>query len=106
MTAWLLALAIAAVLVVLAYVPPPRAHLAVAALALLRFAAMALLAALALDAPRGRARASAPLVALDASTSWTRGGDSTAFRAASDSARRLASDTLWLFGDSLRARAR
>jgi hypothetical protein len=106
MTAWLLALAIAAVLAVLAYVPPPRAHLAVAALALLRLASMTLLAALALDAPRGRARAAAPLVALDASASWTRGGDSAAFRAASDSARRLASDTLWLFGDSLRARAR
>lgn len=106
MTAWLLALAIAAVLAALAYVPPPRAHVAVAALALLRAAAVTLLAALALDAPRGRAQAAAPLVALDASASWTRGGDSAAFRAASDSARRLASDTLWLFGDSLRARAR
>lgn len=106
MTAWLLALAIAGVLAALAYVPPPRAHLAVAALALLRVAAVTLLAALALDAPRGSAQAAPPLVALDASTSWTRGGDSAAFRAASDSARRLTTDTLWLFGDSLRARAR
>ena len=77
-----------------------------AALALLRVAAVTLLAALALDAPRGSAQAAPPLVALDASTSWTRGGDSAAFRAASDSARRLTTDTLWLFGDSLRARAR
>jgi hypothetical protein len=103
MTAWLLALAVAAALAVLAYVPPPRAQLAVAALASLRFAAVALLAALALDAPRARARAAPPLVALDASASWTRAAGGSAFAAALDSARRLAADTLWLFGDSLRA---
>jgi hypothetical protein len=105
MTAWLLALAVACALAILAYVPPPRAHAAVAALALLRAAAVTLLAALALDAPRGRTRAVAPLVALDASASWTRAADAAAFTAAADSARRLAADTLWLFGDSLRAGA-
>jgi len=73
-----------------------------AALAALRGAAIALLVALALDAPAGRARRPAPLVALDASASWSRGGDSLAFRAARDSARALAVDTAWLVGDSLR----
>jgi hypothetical protein len=105
MTAWLLALAIAALLAALAYVPPPRAHPAVAALALLRAAAVLLLAALALDVPLGRTQVAAPIVALDASASWTRGGDAAALGAAADSARRLAADTLWLTGDTLRPRA-
>ncbi|MDF1506296.1 hypothetical protein, partial [Roseisolibacter sp. H3M3-2] len=103
LAAALLALAAAAVLAALAYVPPPRAHAAVAALALLRAAAVTLLGARALDALRGRSQPDALLVALDASASWTRATDSSAFRAAADSARALADDTLWLFGDSLRA---
>jgi hypothetical protein len=62
-----------------------------------------LLAALALDAPRGRAQPVAPLVALDVSASWRRAADSAAWQAARDSARALAEDTLWLLGDSARA---
>ena len=104
MTAWLLAVAAAVVLAALSYLPPPRAHPAVAALAFLRAAAVALLAALALDAPSGRGRELPPLVAFDASASWTRGADRATLAAAADSARRLATDTLWLVGDSLRAR--
>jgi hypothetical protein len=72
------------------------------ALAALRALAIALLAALALDAPAGRSRAPAPLVALDVSASWTRGGDSTAFRRARDVARSLGGDTVWAVGDSAR----
>jgi hypothetical protein len=71
--------------------------------AALRALALTLLFALLLDAPAGRRRAAAPIVALDASASWLRGGDDARWREASARARRLAGDTLWLFGDSLRA---
>ncbi|MBX6333380.1 MAG: hypothetical protein IRY91_16150, partial [Gemmatimonadaceae bacterium] len=69
----------------------------------LRAAAMTLLLALVLDAPAGPRRALAPLVALDVSGSWLRGGDTALWRRARDDARRLASDSLLLFGDSVRA---
>lgn len=69
----------------------------------LRGLALALLIALALDAPAGPRRALAPLVALDASASWLRGGDSALWRQARARARGLASDSLVLFGDSVRA---
>lgn len=73
--------------------------------ALLRCAAVALLVALLLDAPAGRARRARPLVALDASASWRRAGG-TGWRAALDSARAAGGDTLLLFGDSVRAAPR
>ena len=63
--------------------------------------AATLLVALLLDAPIGAARVPPPLVALDASASWTRGGDSLSWRAALDSVRGT-DDALLLVGDSLR----
>ena len=71
--------------------------------ALLRAAAFALVVALLLDAPVGPARAPAPWVALDASASMARGGDAAAWQAALDSARAAGADSLFVFGDSLRA---
>ncbi|HEU4566091.1 MAG TPA: hypothetical protein VFS05_15630, partial [Gemmatimonadaceae bacterium] len=74
--------------------------------AILRAVALTLLFALLLDAPVGPRRALRPIVALDVSASWLRGGDSARWRRARDSAGALArGDTLWLFGDSLRAGA-
>ena len=79
--------------------PPPRSRFVLAAA--LRAAAFALLVALLLDAPIGRARPPAPIVALDASASWRRGGD-----APWDSARARVSalrpDSIVLAGDSAR----
>ncbi|HEY9427812.1 MAG TPA: hypothetical protein VIR34_11710, partial [Gemmatimonadaceae bacterium] len=68
----------------------------------LRALAMTLLLALVLDAPSGPSRAPKPLVALDASASWERGGDSALWRRARERVARLASDSLVLFGDSVR----
>ena len=71
-------------------------------LALLRGVAAAIIVALLLAAPAGRATQLAPDVALDASESWLRGGDSTAWRSALDSAQRLGGSRVQRFGDSLR----
>ncbi|HEX6630383.1 MAG TPA: hypothetical protein VF048_04795, partial [Gemmatimonadaceae bacterium] len=78
-----------------------RAPLGVGA-AVLRALAATLLMALLLDAPVGRAAVPPPLVALDVSSSWTRGRDSAAYHQARDSAARLAGDGVLLVGDSLR----
>ena len=68
----------------------------------LRALAFALVIALLLDAPAGRARPVAPLVALDVSASWLRGGDSAAWRDAVRRARAVGADSIYLFGDSAR----
>lgn len=73
-----------------------------AVLIALRALSMALLLALVLNAPAGPSRAPRPLVALDASASWERGGDSALWRDARSRAARLSSDSLLLFGDSVR----
>lgn len=74
------------------------------ALQALRVLAVVLVVSLLLDLPIGAARPPAPLVALDVSASWTRGGDSTAWRSALDSANSAgAPGQLVLFGDSVRA---
>ena len=73
-------------------------------LALLRALATALLAALLLAAPLGRASRLVADVALDASESWLRAAGSATWRAALDSAAR-AGGTRSRFGDSLRADA-
>ncbi len=70
--------------------------------AFLRWIAAAILVALLLDAPVARATMGIPLVALDASASWLRGGDSS-WTAARAIARAGAGDSLLLFGDSTRA---
>ena len=73
--------------------------------AFLRAAAATLVAAMLLGAPAAPSRPRHPLIALDASASWTRGDRPGArWARALDSARALAAgDTLWLFGDSVRA---
>lgn len=73
-----------------------------ALLIVLRALAMTLILALVLDAPSGPSRAPAPLVALDASASWERGGDSALWRSAREQVARLSPDSLILFGDSVR----
>jgi hypothetical protein len=73
-------------------------------LALLRALTTTLIVALLLAAPAGRATVMAPDVALDASESWLRATDSSAWRAALDSAPR-AGGTIYRFGDSLRVDA-
>jgi hypothetical protein len=103
MTAWLVALLIGALLAAFAYVRREgRTTLSILPVALLRGFAATLVAALALDAPAGRARRPAPFVALDASASWLRGGDTVAWRAARDSAAASRADSVFVFGDSLR----
>ena len=71
--------------------------------AFLRLAAVTLLAALLLDAPAGRRKPLATWVALDASASWRRGGDHGAWRQAWRDVRAAEPESLFLFGDSLRA---
>ncbi len=71
--------------------------------AALRAVAITLLAALLLDAPAGRRKPLATWVALDASASWRRGGDTSAWRRAWREVRAARPESLFLFGDSLRA---
>jgi hypothetical protein len=68
----------------------------------LRMLAVIVVVALLLDLAIGTARPPAPLVALDASASWVRAGDTAAWRAAVDSARAEPGAALVLFGDSAR----
>lgn len=78
----------------------------VAPLALLRALAAAIIAALLLDAPLGRAHLPRADVALDASMSWLRAAPGcTSWNAALDSADRLGGGHWLRFGDSLRADA-
>ena len=74
-------------------------------LALLRFVAATLIVALLLAAPAGRATTQAADVALDASESWTRASDETAWKAGRDSAAQ-ARGIVRRFGDSLRVAPR
>ena len=71
--------------------------------AVLRAVAITLLAALLLDAPAGRRKPLATWVALDASASWRRGGDTSAWRRAWREVRAARPESLFVFGDSLRA---
>lgn len=70
-------------------------------LALLRALAALLVVALLLNAPAGRASSATADVALDASESWLRATDSSAWKAALDTAAHVAG-TVHVFGDSLR----
>ena len=102
MTSWLIALAAGILVALLQYAtlraPSPPRRLG---LATLRAAAIALVLALALDAPLGRAVPVQPSVFVDASLSMTREG-ATLARAAWDSARAAGGDSIWSFGDSVR----
>ena len=103
MISWFVALLAGAVAAVVQYgrgLRTPRTL----PLAILRAIAAALIVALLLGAPAGRATRLAPDVALDASESWLRATDSLAWRAALDSATRLGG-SMRRFGDSLRVDA-
>lgn len=103
MTIWLVALIAATALVLFQYGVPRSAGRATLA-AVLRWIAIVLAIALLLGAPAGRRRAPAPIVALDASASWTRGGDSTAWRTALQRFRAATGEAV-IFGDSVRPSA-
>jgi hypothetical protein len=98
MTTWLLAIVAGLVAAGIQY---GRWALTLRALplALLRSLAATLVVALLLAAPAGRATTEAPDVALDASESWTRASDGSAWRAALDSATH-AGGVVRRFGDS------
>jgi hypothetical protein len=78
----------------------------VAPLALLRALVAAIVVAMLVGAPGGRAKSLAPEAALDASESWLRAGRGCdAWRMALDSASRLGGGGRLRFGDTLRADA-
>lgn len=103
MTAWLIAAAVGALAAALVYAPlrAPAAPWRFV-LALLRAAAIAIVVALLLDAPLGRPRPARPVVFVDASLSMGR-ENAALDRAAWDSARAAGADSIWSFGDSVRA---
>ena len=102
MTAWLVALAAGLAFAALQYGRlVAREGPAPLALAALRAAAVTLLVALLLDARAGREALPEPVVALDASQSWTR-GDTSRWAQAHARARALGGDSLLLIGDSVR----
>ena len=100
MTTWLLAMAAG---VVAAGVQYGRGSLnpRTIPLAILRALSAALIVALLLSAPAGRATTTTADVAVDASESWTRAGDGSSWKTALDSAAQ-AGGPLRAFGDSLR----
>src|SRR5579871_6869505 len=101
MLPWLLALAAGSALAFLQYRTGGAEH-ARAPLALRAFA-LVLILALLFDAPGGPSRRVRPYAALDASSSWISGGDSTIWKRAVRSADSVGADTLLLLGDSVRA---
>jgi hypothetical protein len=102
MSPWLLALAVGIVVALIQYGPRDlRSGGSSLVAALLRVGAVTLLVALILDAPATRARPVSTWAALDASLSMTR-GDSTLWRAAGDTVRRIGAESLFVFGDSVR----
>lgn len=101
MLIWIAALIAGAAAVVLVYGLRPGSGLTLISAAL-RLTAVTGLVALILNAALGAARPAPAIVALDASYSWLRDGDSSRFREALDRARREADGGLLLFGDSTR----
>lgn len=103
MSLWLLAIAAGILLAIIQYggrgFSTGGANLGAA---ILRALAVTLIVALLLDAPAGCARPVASWAALDASLSMTR-GDSSLWRAARDSVRAAKVDSVFVFGDSVRA---
>ena len=102
MSPWLLALGAGLIIALVQYGWRDfRGGWVVGAAALLRLAAVTLLVALLLDAPSGRARPVSGWAALDVSASMGR-GDTSLWRAARDSIRSVAADSVFAFGDSTR----
>ena len=103
MTIWLVAVAGGVLLALLSYQWRGASAGKTLSVAVLRALAFTLLIALLLDAAAGRPRPVAPLVALDVSESWLRGGDTTAWNTARRQALAATRDSLLLLGDSVRA---
>jgi len=101
MLIWIAALVAGAAAVVIVYGLRPGSGLTLVSAAL-RLIAVTGLVALILNAALGAARPAPALVALDASASWLRDGDSTRFQTALKRARGEADGELLLFGDSTR----
>jgi hypothetical protein len=99
---WVLALIGGAAAAALSYGTAPAREPRLVVPALLRGVALLLLIACVLDAATGARNHLRPIVAIDASVSWTRATDSVSWRAALDTARRASTDTVLLFGDSVR----
>ena len=104
MWSWLIAL-MAGALAVLAGYWPLASHTGWAERVSMgaRFVVAVLVVALVLDAPAASASRRRGFVALDASASWRREGDTAAWRAAIREARDANADSTFLFGDSVRA---
>ena len=102
MISWLLALVVGGAGTYAAYPRLRAADRGVRAAALLRAVGLSLAAALGFNVVLGSARAPRPLVALDVSASWLRGGDSSRFVAARVAALAAASDSVITLGDSSR----
>jgi len=102
MTIWLVAVVGGVLLALLSYQWRGATAGKTLFVAVLRALAFTLLIALLLDAVAGRPRPVAPLVALDVSESWLRGGDTAAWNAAKRQAQGAVRDTLLLLGDSVR----
>lgn len=102
MTIWLVSVVGGVLLALLSYRWRGTSATKVLLVAVLRALALTLLIALLLDAAAGLPRPVPPIVALDASASWLRGGDSTAWTDARRRARAAVRDTLFLVGDSVR----
>lgn len=103
MLTWIIAVAVGAALAIALYgLREPSELGRLIPVVLLRAIALILLFALLFGAPSGRRRAPDPIVALDVSESWLRGGDESLWRSARARARKLTRDSLWLFGDSTR----
>lgn len=106
MLSWLFAALIGAALAFGLYALRERAGVAqMIPLVALRATAFTVLIALVLDAAAGRARAPEPLIALDVSRSWRRGGDDARWEQARSRVRALGADSLIVLGDSVRTRA-
>ena len=102
MTIWLAAVVGGVLLALLSYRWRGASAGKTLLVALLRALAFTLLLALLLDATAGRPRPVPPIVALDVSQSWLRGGDSSSWKTARDRANAVATDSLILMGDSVR----
>src|SRR5215208_6395900 len=105
MTIWLVALVGGVFLALLSYRWRGASAGKTLLVAVLRALALTLLIALLLDAVAGLPRPVPPIVALDVSQSWLRGGDSAAWNDARRQARAAATDSLVLLGDSVRVGA-
>jgi len=102
MSPWLIAIVAGVVFGLAQYGRDVRAGFGALSAALLRGLAVTLVVALLLDAQAGRARPVAPWVALDASASWLRRGDSAAWVAARPAVAAAKAASVFLFGASLR----